>query len=746
MNDKQRRKLERRQRRIENRRSAMILASAQRTGELPTGVITFGASPETRCEWVEASADGTGTKLKKFSGVAYTGGPMKVGFGRPVVLDLAGITAGSEQLPFLKDHNSGDIVGHGSAEIGKRQIKVAGVLSGIGAGAQEVDALAGRGFAWQLSVGVEPTKVDVVDAGESALVNGRTVVGPAYVVRAGSLREVSFVAIGADGRTSSAVAAQLRGGSIMGFEAWVEAKGFKVADLSAEQLDVLRAAYDAAQENVEGAGKRKSKPKPARANDDNDDERSPINAGVDVDAIVASVAERVLGAVNDRTEVANVLASFEGKVDAKKLADIRAKSASEKWGRDRVELECRREARPTAPAIHGGDSGEINAAAVEVGLLRCQGVNAEFLESQYSPEVLAAADHRRYARLTLHKALGLLCHAAGVYAPLGDKEGLVEAAFEAHKKLMTFDAFSTLSLSGILGNTANKAMLASYSAVNTTWQRIAGVRSHSDFKVNTLYRLDASGAFKKVGASGDLKLSTLQETAFTKQLGTYGTIIALTRRDMINDDMGAFLQVVGTLGRLGALRIEEAVYVALLAGINSTSLFHANNGNYLTGAGALGITTLASLAQKFDDQVDPNNKPILTVPKTLLVGTAIKTTAMNLYNETVVVSTTTADKPLPAKNPHAGMYEPVVSPFVNNTRIKDQDGAAISGQTATGFGLFCDPADRAALGVAFLNGAQVPTIQSGELDFAQLGMQWRGFIDFGVGYEDPAAAAWSTGT
>ena len=734
MNATQRRQLKRARRRAEEQRSAMILASAKRAGDFPSGILTFASGPETRCEWFEAAAEGEGgAKLKKFSGVAYTGGAMKVGFGRPVVIDLAGLSAGSDVIPFLKDHNSGDIVGHGSAEIGKRQIKIAGVLSGVGAGAQEVEALAGRGFAWQLSVGVEPTKVDFLDAGDSALVNGRTVVGPAYVVRAGSLREVSFVAIGADGRTSSAVAAQLGKGSIMGFEAWVEAKGFKVAELSAEQLDVLRAAYDA--ENAPSGDPVKGASKPEAT-----------APAVDVNAVVQAAVDKVLATVNDRNAVEGVFANFSGKVEATKVAEIRAKANAEKWNAERVELELRRESRPSAPAIHAGDSGEINASAVEVGLLRCAGVNSSFVEKQYSPEVLAAADGRRYARMTLHKALGLLCHAAGVYAPLGDKEGLVAAAFEAHKKLLTFDAFSTLSLSGILGNTANKAMLAAYAGVNTTWQKIAAVRSHSDFKINTLYRLDADGAFMKVGASGDLKLSTLQETSYTKQLATYGTMIALTRRDMVNDDMGAFLQIVTTLGRLGALRIEEAVYVSLLAGINSTSLFHANNGNYLTGAGALSISTLASLAQKFDDQVDANDKPILVQPKTLLVGSAIKTTAQNLYNETVVVATTTANAPLPAKNPHAGLYEPVVSPFVNNTRIKDQDGAAISGQTSTGFGLFCDPNDRAALGVAFLNGAQTPTIQSAEMDFAQLGMQWRGFIDFGVGYEDPAAAAWSTGT
>jgi hypothetical protein len=154
---------------------------------------------------------------------------------------------------------------------------------------------------------------------------------------------------------------------------------------------------------------------------------------------------------------------------------------------------------------------------------------------------------------------------------------------------------------------------------------------------------------------------------------------------------------------------------------------------------------LTALAQKFADQVDANGKPVLLQPRVLLTSSANKVTGENLFREMTIVGSTSADKLQPARNPHVGLYEPVSSPYINNTRIKDQDGVALSGQTSTGFGLFCDPNERAALGVAFLNGAQTPTIQSSEVDFRQLGMQWRGFLDFGVGLEDPTAAAWSTG-
>lgn len=96
---------------------------------------------------IEAAA-ADGKKLKKISGVAYNGGAMSVGYGYPVTLDLSGITASAEKIPALKDHDPQSIVGHLSAEVGKRSIKVDGELSGDGVteAAAEVSALSANGF------------------------------------------------------------------------------------------------------------------------------------------------------------------------------------------------------------------------------------------------------------------------------------------------------------------------------------------------------------------------------------------------------------------------------------------------------------------------------------------------------------------------------------------------------------------------------------------------------------------------
>ena len=51
-----------------------------------------------------------------------------------------------------------------------------------------------------------------------------------------------------------------------------------------------------------------------------------------------------------------------------------------------------------------------------------------------------------------------------------------------------------------------------------------------------------------------------------------------------------------------------------------------------------------------------------------------------------------------------------------------------------------DAADLPLIEVAFLNGQESPTIETAEADFNVLGVQMRGFHDFGVSLQDFRAA------
>ena len=116
----------------------------------------------------------------------------------------------------------------------------------------------------------------------------------------------------------------------------------------------------------------------------------------------------------------------------------------------------------------------------------------------------------------------------------------------------------------------------------------------------------------------------------------------------------------------------------------------------------------------------------------MLVPTALKVLAEQLYKETIVNESTTTNKPKPRSNPHAGKFKPVCSAFLSN--------ASYTGHSSLAWYMFADPKVLAALEVAFLNGVDTPTVERADANFNILGIQFRGYIDFGVKEQDPRAA------
>lgn len=493
-----------------------------------------------------------------------------------------------------------------------------------------------------------------------------------------------------------------------------------------------------------------------------------LNAGGDNDPIVIS-RQRASTEIRRQARIQEIAASHPA---------IAAQAIEEGWDEHRTELNVLRASRPSLPA--GGGAGSMNgrngysaqafetALCISIGMApEIAGSSVETLQATFhlepdarlqarqqalSQQEMNRAMSREYRGLTLHALMDtVILQAGGHYHGSRKTDAFYHAAVRADRELragMDLQAatgFSTISLSGILGNVANKALIASYEAQETTWQFFCAVRSHSDFKVWSRYRLDSTGAFKKVGPDGELKHVGLAEGSFTNQLDTHGAIIALTRQMRINDDLDAFTQIPVLVGRMSAVKVEEEVYVLLLS--NPSAFFSAGNGNLLTGAGsALSITSLSDAKELFRNQVDSNGKPILTNPRLLLVPTTLEVEADDLVTQTQMqVGLDTTDAPRVLRNPHAGTLSERTSPYLNNTSITNSEGKAITGQSNTAWYVLADPNVRAAIAVATLNGQRLPTIESDESDFTTLGMQWRGYHDFGVGMEDPVAAVKSNG-
>ncbi|MBL0920919.1 MAG: hypothetical protein IBJ10_02185 [Phycisphaerales bacterium] len=708
------------------RRSSRKVRAVRRALSM-SGPLTFTAAAST-------GGEGESGDAPRFSMVAYTGGAMNVGWGDPVVIDFAGLDLGSKSRPVLRDHYPSQVVGHTeSVKVDNGSLLIAGVVSGAGEAAREVVESSRRGFPWQASVGVSAASVEHFDAGAKVSVNGRSFTGPIDVVRRGSLSEVSFVALGADDGTV-AVAAAKTGVTAMNFSEWLKAKGFNEDDLTKAQRTTLLNAFNAEQ----AADDEGDDDAEASAEGDDEDDESTDDEGEGDGAAKASRVRanqrrdgrpRVSATTQElrRREVEETSRIAKVRQICRRHPGIEAMAIEQGWTVERAELEVLRAQRPGSPGVRSG-GGDVTAAAIEVSLCRSVGVSAKALEESYRAQDLEAADRPELRNFGLHALFAEVTRRAGGtprHGRMGDED--IRAAFNADRVLQASSGFSTISLSGILSNVANKVLLEAYEAVGSVVSLIAHERDVNDFKEVSALRLITDASFDEVGPGGELKHATLTEQEFANRLNTYGQIVSLDRKTIINDDLDAFLTLPKQMGMRAAARRERLVITALLG----AGAFFTDDVNSFDGADtALSIDSLAFAEQKFGERVDPTGEPVLMKPSVLLVAPANKTMAKRIYNSEFVASVDGAN--VPEKNPFAGTFPPAVSAYLS-------EAVNIANANNLTWYLFGDPKMAAAIEVLYLRGKRTPTIESGEVDFNKLGMQWRSYFDLGVAMQDPLA-------
>lgn len=278
---------------------------------------------------------------------------------------------------------------------------------------------------------------------------------------------------------------------------------------------------------------------------------------------------------------------------------------------------------------------------------------------------------------------------------------------------------STLSLPGVLGNVANKFLAQGFNAVETAWRDIAATRPVPNFKEVTSYSLTGDMTFRKVGKDGEIDHATVGEEGYTNQVDTYARIFSITRTDLINDDLGALTQISRKLGRGAALALNAIFWATYL---DNSSFFTSARGNLISGGtSALASTGLGLATTAFRVQTDPDGEPIGSAPRILLVPPELEIAADALMSSMLVAGGTEAT---PNRNPFHNKYRVVTSSYLSNTLY--------TGHSDTAWYLLADPADLATVEVAFLNGRDTPEVASAKADFAVLGIDFRGVMDFGV--------------
>jgi hypothetical protein len=142
---------------------------------------------------------------RRFEGVAYSGKEIT---GHPfwgkVIFDLS-TTVANTSLPILLGHDREKIVGFTDQVEIAESIRISGKVTNTTPYGVEVAKLSDEGFPWQMSVHIDPERVEKLSKNKTTFVNGQKVIGPANIFRNSKIREVSFTPTGMDDRTHAYV-------------------------------------------------------------------------------------------------------------------------------------------------------------------------------------------------------------------------------------------------------------------------------------------------------------------------------------------------------------------------------------------------------------------------------------------------------------------------------------------------------------------------------------------------------------
>ena len=602
-------------------------------------------------QFLRADAYGEGEQLTtpripRFSMVGYSGGVIRQAWSRePIVIDLAGMTVPSViPIVFGHDYSLESVLGQGTGTVGS-QLVIEGAILAQCEAAMQVVQLGDRGYQWQASVGADVDEDYLVADGDTAQINGQTFTGPLRVVKRSTLRECSFVTLGADAATAVTITAKA-GESPMSDET-------KAAD----------AMPTGPVQSEEHGG-----PMPTGPSD------------------VASAAPKF-----DMVAIrAEIVADVTRDVKATLLKDLRDVRGG--------------------PAIHASkpalDEDQVTIAAMQV-----VGGLGKQVEARYGDSPMVEAAHMRSRSIGLQDVLITAARRGGYDGVQKVTAGNIGVILRA--------AFATHNISNILAATYNQDLLTGFEAVESVWDQISLVRPLNDLKAITGVRLDGGFVFDEVGGDGKLKSADAADATRTLQAKTYGRLSSITRADIINDDLGALTAVPRRLGRGAALKFNSVFWTEFQVGATVNASYYQGA---TAGAGnALAIGSVETAYGAYRSLNDPDGNPLGITPKILLVPVGLRITADKIQTGNTLLASSlgsTSGKVLePQANVLAGKFNIVDSAYLTSSST---------------WWMCADPADLPTMEVGFLNGQRTPIVEQAEASFDTLGIDVRGYFDFGV--------------
>ena len=540
-----------------------------------------------------------------FTIVGYTGNIIEQWYGK-IIVDLKGMSVGTDQIPVLAEHQNrtSAVIGNAMRKdivISEEQggVIVRGKLYEGDETAENIMLKAKQGHKWQASIGARTTRMEYLDEDETDVVNGRSITGPLYISRESVLQEQSIVALGADPDT--------------------------ISDIKANGLtNNKKEAINMPKETEVKAALLESEVKPVQ-----------VDASTAIAEIQAETVrcKSIMG-IEAKSEESHKIISVALEDKTMSVELVKAKC-------ELADLQANR----SIPNINMNAS--VNAVKAT------DAIEAAFALT-YAPDV-AAKMHG--AQIEAGQKLGFMgVKALASHAQVANG-GLALSFGSSQSDIMA--ALSTAVIPTIVSNVANKYIaerFANDDAVSII-RKITKAKTVNDFKTNTGARLAAGGAFQKIAEGAEIPLGNISDASYTFKADMYGQRFGITRQMIINDDLGLLMDLVDNMISNGTDALVDT-FVAAINAADGSGFFASGNSNVNTSTIIPSSAGYKAMNELFAAMTDDKGRKTQIMPKFILCPAGLISDAQEMYVSTEFRDTT-ASKVRGTRNIYAGSYEPL---------------------------------------------------------------------------------------
>lgn len=442
-------------------------------------------------------------------------------------------------------------------------------------------------------------------------------------------------------------------------------------------------------------------------------ENPPATAPIDIEA------ERKKGAEEERQRVADIqhavrAASLDDAFAQKLITENVSADMARKMALDEMIERAKATPTHTSHIVTGADESDLKRDAAVNSILARGG----FLKPSERIEKLKG---NPYAGLSLREL------ARDSLERCGERtHGLKDD--EMVKRAITS---STSDFPIILEHATNAVLLTAYTEAAHTWKTFTKVGSAQDFKKINRIRAADIGSLDPINENGEYTYKKLNDGELESfEIGTVGNIVTLTRKMIINDDLGAWLDITAALGKAAALTIEKAVYALLISNPvmrDGKTLFHADHGNLISTGSVISVDSLDAMRVAMSQQKSVGGDEFLDIRPDILLC------PISMGGDARVVVGSEFDPDTAGKLQRKNKSYNIVSQITDTPRLPGNEWYT-----------FANPNDTPTLEVAFLDGNEQPFIDSEE-GFTTDGIKYKVRSEFGVGVVDYRGAQKNVG-